>query len=160
MLDCFENFKVARTSVMINETCAIGKYDLTRIVPDHSFLSWDFSLNFSSGIETNNITQNVRKTTKYDTRNLPDDWLLTSSAISEINGLIQHLESSEATQDNIDRVYEDFVSVIKIEMSKFLSKTIRIHDGASNKKRKCRKPWWNDDLTILWNEVCDSEKNG
>ncbi|CAC5411941.1 unnamed protein product [Mytilus coruscus] len=112
-----------------------------------------------SGIETNNITQNVRKTTKYNTRNLPDDWLPTSSVISEINEIIRRLESSEATQDNIDRVYEYFVSVIKNEMSsKLPSKTICIHDGASNKKRKCRKPWWNDDLTVLWNEVCNSEK--
>ncbi|VDH91823.1 Hypothetical predicted protein [Mytilus galloprovincialis] len=136
MLECFDNFKVTRTSEIINETCAIGKYDLTRIVPDHSFLSLDFTLNFCSGIITNklNISQNVRETTKYDTRNLSDDWLLTSSAISEINVLIHHLQSSEANQDNIKRVYEDFVSAIKNEMSsKLQSKTIRIHDGASNK---------------------------
>jgi hypothetical protein len=31
-------------------------------------------------------------------------------------------------------------------------------DGLSNKHRRCKKPWWNDDLTSLWNEVCSAEK--
>ena len=29
--------------------------------------------------------------------------------------------------------------------------------GVSNKLRRCKKPWWNMELTELWNEVCKSE---
>ena len=30
--------------------------------------------------------------------------------------------------------------------------------GASNKHRRIRNPWWNDDLQLLWNDMCDAEK--
>lgn len=60
--------------------------------------------------------------------------------------------TSVATQDNIARVNENFESIIKKKMS---SKLPIIHDGDSYKKIKYRKPWWNDHLTILCNEVCN-----
>ena len=31
--------------------------------------------------------------------------------------------------------------------------------GHNNKKRKVKKPWWNDQLTELWNNVCKAEKH-
>ena len=32
--------------------------------------------------------------------------------------------------------------------------------STSKRKRRSRKPWWNDDLTALWNEMCEAEKYG
>jgi hypothetical protein len=43
-------------------------------------------------------------------------------------------------------------------MSQILPSKIVLIDGLSNKHRRCKKPWWNDDLTSLWNEVCSAEK--
>ena len=34
-----------------------------------------------------------------------------------------------------------------------------IKSGIKNKKRRTRKPWWNDKLTELWNVVCVTERN-
>lgn len=159
-LDSFSNFNVIRTSALIENTNAVGNYDLTRISPDHSLLTWDLTLNFRCDLPTDNIPKTSRNTkTKYDTRNIPDDWLCTESAISEITRIIEILENSEATQCNLYHMYEQFVNTIKTEMSsKLQSKTVFIHDGVSNKRRRCKKPWWNEELTILWNEVCELEK--
>ena len=33
-----------------------------------------------------------------------------------------------------------------------------VHCGINNKKRRSKKPWWNDALTLLWNSVCIHEK--
>ena len=38
------------------------------------------------------------------------------------------------------------------------SKTITVAVGTCNKKRRVKKPWWNDNLSELWNERCNREK--
>ena len=41
--------------------------------------------------------------------------------------------------------------------SKLTKRKVVIKDGLSNNKRKVRKPWWNEQLTRLWNSFCESE---
>ena len=100
-LDSFDNFNVIRTSVLIENTTALGNYDLNRIIPDHSLLTWDLTLSFQCDIPTENVRKSSRgctTKTKYDFRNIPNDWLCSESAISEITRMIECLENSEATQ--------------------------------------------------------------
>ena len=35
---------------------------------------------------------------------------------------------------------------------------IPLGNASSNKRRKIGKPWLNENLTILWNELCKAEK--
>ena len=42
--------------------------------------------------------------------------------------------------------------------SKLDKRKVYCADGISNKRRKMKKPWWNDNLTVLWNEVCAAER--
>ena len=68
------------------------------------------------------------------------------------------LETSEANQCDLDVMYTDFVKVIKKEMcEKLPSRNYRINSSTNNKRRRCKKPWWNMELTELWNEVCVAE---
>ena len=30
--------------------------------------------------------------------------------------------------------------------------------GQSNKRRRILKPWWNDELQMMWNDMCDAER--
>ncbi len=47
---------------------------------------------------------------------------------------------------------------VKVEMIDNLnSKTITLHSGLSNKRRRIHKPWWTVQLSELWNNVCDAE---
>ena len=58
-----------------------------------------------------------------------------------------------------DETYEKFCSVIQNEMSTKLPKrNIIIRYGIQNKRRRIRNPWWNDDLQILWNDMCQAER--
>ncbi|CAG2217548.1 unnamed protein product [Mytilus edulis] len=160
MLDIFNKFKVTRTSLIIEQICANGKFDLQKIIPDHSLLTWEITLKFSQSNKNAAQPKNNRKTkTKYDIKNIPEDWLSSESALNDIDIIIQNLEFSNVTQDKINNMYDAFVNVIKTEMStKLSSKVIVLSDGVNNKRRRCKKPWWSEELTELWSSVCASEK--
>ena len=38
-------------------------------------------------------------------------------------------------------------------------KQVNIEIGLNNKRRRMKKPWWNDTLTVMWNDVCKAEKD-
>ena len=44
------------------------------------------------------------------------------------------------------------------EMNKYLNPRIIKVDNLNNKKKRTRKPWWNDELTQFWNDLCTHEK--
>ncbi|CAC5379517.1 unnamed protein product [Mytilus coruscus] len=162
MLDSFNSSSVTRAITIIQSLGEPGRYDLHKIVPDHSLLTWNMCLYFPTEDQVSknkDKNQTVMKI-KYDTKSVPEDWLNGESVVTEINRVILQLEQSEASQQNIDKMYENFVSVLKTEMSeKLQSKEIRISNAINNKARKCKKPWWNSELTMLWNGVCKAEKN-
>ena len=35
---------------------------------------------------------------------------------------------------------------------------VKVDFGVSNKRRKVYKPWWNNKLSVFWNEMCASER--
>ena len=49
--------------------------------------------------------------------------------------------------------------MIKQEMyQKVNYKNIKNKIGLNNKKRRTKKPWWSEELTVVWNELCIKEK--
>ena len=73
---------------------------------------------------------------------------------------LRELEGQIQTQNEIDKIYDDFRTIVKNEMSsKLPKKEYVIKGGVCNKRRQIRKPWWNLDLQCLWNEMCRAEKN-
>ena len=64
------------------------------------------------------------------------------------------------SQENVNKIYNEFSNLLKTEMKqKLRHKQIHIKVGQDNKKRLINKPWWNELLTTMWNEVCFAEKN-
>ena len=57
-------------------------------------------------------------------------------------------------------MYSDFVTAVKMEMDQNLNpRHIRLQDRAtSNKRHRSRKPWWTEELSRLWNNMCSAEK--
>ena len=77
----------------------------------------------------------------------------------DIRNLIAKLEKSIQSQTDTDGNYNDFVCMIKQEMhQKVNHKNIKIRIGLNNKKRRIQKPWWSEELTVIWNELCVKEK--
>ena len=122
LLDSFTDFSVLRITDMIQSIGVADKFDLRKAMPDHSLLTW--TMHFY--VDLTNIESNHRKESKtevkYNTRNLPDDWLAGENIISDINDIISALEE---TKLQIDEMYDKFISVIKEEMSqKLQQKTV------------------------------------
>ena len=44
-----------------------------------------------------------------------------------------------------------------MEMNEKLS--LKLQDSGLNKKRHSRKPWWTDELSRQWNNMCSAETN-
>ena len=57
-------------------------------------------------------------------------------------------------------MYSNFVSTVKTDMNDKLNpRRIRLKDSVrSNKLRRSKKPWWTEELSRMWNDMCDAEK--
>lgn len=77
----------------------------------------------------------------------------TRNAILDI---ISKIEMCRETQDQIDKVYDDFCDMIIREMAE----TIPKYDWSNKGRTKLRfhKPYWNDELTDLWKNMRNKEK--
>ena len=153
-LSRISNFKVLRASQLVN---SLGQVDIVHAVPDHSFLQWSFSLDCKSKSSPRNAPgcEHI----KYDTSNIPQAFMLENDVQVKIFSTIASLESSIKGQVEIDNAYDQFCNTVKSCMDNDLQKRhIKLDSGVSNKKRKILKPWWNDTLSVLWNDMCAAEK--
>jgi hypothetical protein len=99
------------------------------------------------------------KNIKFDTRSIPNEWMKDVEIATKLNQCIQNLELSVINQLELDNKYNDLVTIIHDEMKSKLTQRKVVHkNGLNNKRRKMKKPWWNDNLTVLWNEVCKAER--
>ena len=73
--------------------------------------------------------------------------------------MINKLNHNVDCQATIDNIYSDLELVLKSEMMEKLDfKVTTIKWGMNNKQRREKTPWWSDNLTVLWNDVCEAEK--
>ena len=160
-LSCFTNFEVLRARTLFDEIATVGSFDPQHI-PDHSMFTWTFKTFIGRDYQTvpdNTLDNGTINTVRFDTRNVPIDWMSDAETVSKLNILIQDLETSELNQSSLDSKYGELVKIVHDEMELKLNKLrTNVENGTNNKRRRMKKPWWNDDLTVLWNDVCKAER--
>ncbi|CAC5413581.1 unnamed protein product [Mytilus coruscus] len=121
-------FEVIRAQSLVNSTFTTGEYD-PKHIPDHSLICWTFNtLVYDDQIMVRHAQSTDNETTehvKFDTRNVPNDWLTDVEVVSKLNQLILDLEHSENNQLEIDNKYDELVNVIQDEMNSKLDKRKR-----------------------------------
>ena len=155
-LSKFTEFKVHKVSDLINEINIISSLEPETSKPDHSFLTWKTEFNT---LYTSNNTINSPKQAEFTlfSRDIPVNFLIDRQ--EEISHLINKIETEMHNQSGADQCYNDFTNLIRQEMyQKVQYKNIKLKEGVNNKKRRVKKPWWSEELTILWNELCLKEK--
>ena len=146
-----------RASSLASEAGVIGQVDPSSKLPDHSFLHWTFGLGFAFKSNTQTPLCSVR--TRYDTRNIPSDFLADDGTRETLENAIFQLESGLKDQQSINKAYDEFCCKVKNAMNEKLNvKIIKLEHGVSNKRRKFKKPWWNEELSALWNDSCIKER--
>ena len=157
-LDNFDDFKVTLEKDLFNRANILGTIESETSHPDHSLLTWNFMMEAHGKQPTKiNKEHEIRVSfTKFD-RNIPGDFL--QSRQDELSDYIRRLDNDISTQEHLDRIYLDFVSLVKDEMQDKLNhRTVQAVIGNNNKKRKVKKQWWTNYLTELWNNTCKAEK--
>ena len=70
--------------------------------------------------------------------------------------LIQEIESNMTSQEDIDHVYSKLSSIYHAEMHDFF-RSSNTYPGMKKKFYRKSRPFWNNDLQELWNEVRKTE---
>lgn len=93
---------------------------------------------------------------RFNLRRIPSEFMKSNSAINAINSLIRKIELCRETQKDINDIYEHFCDIVISEMTE----SIPNYDWSTKSKKKLRihKPYWNDELTELWNIMRSHEK--
>lgn len=141
-------------------------------IPDHSVLEFDFiphSLNEhndthqpnSPNISEAQLTSDEntdRYFTRYNVRNIPVDFMNSDMAAQAINECIDNILHTRNTQTDIDNMYSEVCNLYYSEMDKWF-KSHNINSVSRKKFRNSSKPYWNDNLSELWTDMCKAESN-
>ena len=124
-------------------------------IPDHSFLKCELTIPDAVTEKSSSISEVGNEVTaKYNSKNTPNDFLVNESVLEQVNTSLIKIEHSVTVEKDIQRAYDEFALLIKREMDQQLQpiKTFKASKGRSK-----YKPYWNDELTLLWNESRNSE---
>ena len=167
LLDAVSSFEIIRPRTLFNKAGGVSLVDPSHGIPDHAMLQWTVDLSHLGYQPENHhpgTADRHRKTTtvsyvKYNTRNVPQDFMINAQIQEQIHELIQKLEQEQVVQDDMNEIYKQFCDSVSSEMDDKLQKrTILLKSGLSNKRRKFKKKWWSDELTDLWNNLCEAEE--
>ena len=163
-LEQFSNLNVKPPYQVFESAGLVGELDPSErgVLCDHALLSWVWDLTDVCGQASgqNAIEEDTGVCyTRYNTRNVPDNFLMSNEAITVIDEMITKIVRDEYTQGLMDEMYVMFCEELKSEMNEKLEKRIIVLDSSvSQKRRRTGKPWWNDHLSELWNKLTVAER--
>ena len=158
-LDKFQNFQVTRSSELVNRAGCTQLLESSSKIPDHSLLQWTIQLDIALERCDTKSTSIPGHRVKFNTDSVSADFLSDDDILLNLAVVISELENSVATQHDLDKAYSEFCGIVKTDMYQKLEHKVVLPGNNTNRKRRLRKPWWNDNLTRLWNEVCQAESN-
>ncbi|CAG2203532.1 unnamed protein product [Mytilus edulis] len=158
-INSFKKFEVIRASDLANKSLTTGSIE-PKYIPDHSVLCWEFESAVCENTNKQSLNSHDNRSNHivYNVKNIPDTWMNDENSINLINSCIANIESCNGIQVELDNIYNEFINVIHNEMNDKLDKKIKIMNSVNNKKRRFKKRWWTDELTVKWNQVCLAEK--
>ncbi|CAG2189383.1 unnamed protein product [Mytilus edulis] len=151
--------ELIRASELANKSLTTGSIE-PKYIPDHSVLCWEFESTVCENTNKQSLNSHDNRSNHivYNVKNIPDTWMNDENSINLINLCIANIESCNGIQVELDNIYNDFINVIHNEMNDKLDKKIKIMNSVNNKRRRFKKRWWTDELTVKWNQVCLAEK--
>ncbi|XP_053391424.1 uncharacterized protein LOC128554201, partial [Mercenaria mercenaria] len=147
-----QSFSVITIQSFVDENDLHGLIGQRSCLPDHSVLLVRVSLNIDIS-RADRFTNNPSTPTsfKYKLNHIPTDFMNRDIARLAILEVIGRIESARDTQFEIDSIYCKLCDTILNEMNHSIPRY-----NASNrtkKRNKNAKPYWNEELTDLWNAM-------
>ena len=143
-------------------------------IPDHSLLTLKCLIGdadfrhlgqLNDSIHTGGVASNMENsysnqenaTYRKYRRFVPDNFLQSEDSMRKLTLLIDDILTCRKTQSEVDNVFETFCEFYHSEMNQFVGYT-DIKTGPKKKYKTKPKPWWNDELTLLWKQLIEKEK--
>ena len=93
---------------------------------------------------------------RYRVNILPNDIFQNDRCVRVLSGIIDNLYRRSLAQKDIDDNYEELIDAIHSEMDSKLE--YGDYTPGTKKCRKRYKPYWNDELALLWSAARDAER--
>jgi hypothetical protein len=144
----------------IRVTNLLQKYNLTPPeigtegnLPDHSIVCAHVKVHYESDL-TDHIVLNKRF--RYNFRNIPASFMNNDTVANMVDNAMVGIDNCLHTQEQVDSIYQTVCNVYATEMNdKLLLSIPRNNKGVKRKP----KPWWCDELSVLWKELCGARKS-
>ena len=107
------------------------------------------------GKNAENLVGRERKYRKYNLKLVPENFLLSDQSQTALVKVIERLEQNIQMREEIDNLYDDLCDLIVKEMNN----VIPFKDCKEGKRFKSHKPYWNEELSVLWKKLVTSRKN-
>ena len=150
MTDIIDNFNLKH---LISSTCKM---------PDHSLLLLTFNALSTNATMSESVisgsVNNINHTNmrKYYYNESSDLFMNSEQFRKAVVDIIEHIETSRCSQDDIDNSYSDLCNVIFTEMNNHM--TYKDISRSCKKRFKNKKPYWDKELNIAWNNMRHCEK--
>ena len=164
-LENVTEFKVLLTNDLVDE------FGLSTVLsercrsPDHSVLlcniniqTYDENHNYCNGNNEDDFNTCIlpRSERKYNFSNSPQEFMCTPSFLQSQESLIQKIEECQHSQTSLNAVYEELCN----ELFSHLNSVMKFTDLPKKYKLfKHIKPFWNQELTDLWQSKHAAEKS-
>jgi hypothetical protein len=87
---------------VFNEAGGLAVIDPSHILPDHSLITWTLTYNFAMDNPVTSGDYKPESFTKWNTKSIPDNFLLSDDIIRQIDEIIQQIESRYMSQQELD----------------------------------------------------------
>ena len=161
-----DNFSEFQSFQVISPSSLVAKYNLHDCIgersrlPDHYILKCKFRYRQVINDDTSSEQKTFSNRTlfngrKFKLKQIPEAFLSSDLVRRAFLDLINRIESSRETQQNVDYVYDQFCDTLIKEMNS----TVPSFDCSkrTRKRYKTYKPYWNDQLESLWKDMRQKE---
>ncbi|CAC5418534.1 unnamed protein product [Mytilus coruscus] len=92
-------------------------------------------------------------------RSIPNEFLNDDAVRVKIEQVIQNIENNLTVKQDVSSAYGCFVELIYDEVKNKIGEKSEADNQYRKAKRKSRyKPYWNENLKVLWDKTCEHEK--
>ena len=161
-----DNFSEFQSFQVISPSSLVAKYNLHDCIgersrlPDHYILKCEFRYREVINDDTSSKQKTLPNRTlfncrKFKLKQIPEAFFSSDLVRRAFLDLINRIESSRETQQNVDYVYDQFCDTL---IKKMNSTIPSFHCSKRTRKRyKTYKPYWNDQLESLWKDMRQKE---
>ncbi len=137
---CYELIEQCKLQPLVGQKCK---------VPDHNVLTCTFNINVPN-IASVDIAENAlgSKKERYKYDKMPENFLGDESGKQKLLECINMIEQCRDNQSCVDNTYNVLCESILSEMHEKIPKVRYL--PMAKRKQKFRKPFWNDDLDLLF----------